>query len=236
MACSVAVSPKAAVKGRPRAADTAAAAPTREAILDAAERLFAARGVDGVAVRDLARELGLTPSSLYNHFPGKQALYEAVLERGLEPIVALLAAERRDQEVTREGVARVVRVLVDHMAEHPHLARLLERALCEETGSVQALIGRWLAPLYREAAGVIEALAPESGWEADEVPHVSIGLFGVVLSYFVYAEPLRRLAAWKGDVLNPRELEVHRRFLERAILRMLSPRLGERSRRRSSHG
>ena len=68
----------------------AAPLPTREVILDAAERLFSAHGVDGVAVRDLARELGLTPSSLYNHFPGKQALYEAVLERGLGPIVAMI--------------------------------------------------------------------------------------------------------------------------------------------------
>jgi|SRR5688572_2015185 TetR/AcrR family transcriptional regulator len=230
------VSPRAAARGRPRAPEVPATAPTREVILDAAERLFAARGVDGVAVRDLARELNLTPSSLYNHFPGKQALYEAVLERGLRPIVELLAAEQQQSEVNRESVARVVSVLVRHMADHPHLARLLERALLEETGSVQALIARWLAPLYRGAAAVVDKLAPESGWEPDEVPHVAIGLFGLVLSYFIYAEPLRRLAAWSGDAMSPRELAAQGRFLERAILRMLSPRLGERSRRRSAHG
>ena len=65
--------------------------PTREVILDAAEVMFAEHGVDGVAVRDLARELELTPSSLYNHFAGKQALYEAVLERGLHPFAELFA-------------------------------------------------------------------------------------------------------------------------------------------------
>ena len=83
---------------------------------------------------------------------------------------------------------------------------------------------------------MVDDLAPESGWEPDEIPHVSIGLFGLILSYFVYAEPLRRLAAWRGDVMRPAELAVHRRFLERAILRMLSPRLGERSRRRKTNG
>jgi len=36
--------------------------PTREVILDAAEVMFAEHGVDGVAVRDLARELELTVS------------------------------------------------------------------------------------------------------------------------------------------------------------------------------
>ena len=108
--------------------------PTREVILDAAERLFSAHGVDGVAVRDLARELQLTPSSLYNHFPGKQALYEAVLERGLRPIVELVAGivagrrapprlRRDDGGRTRRRTSRSIR----------NLGRLLQRALLEET-------------------------------------------------------------------------------------------------------
>jgi AcrR family transcriptional regulator len=211
-----------------------AAQPTREAILDAAERLFSAHGVDGVAVRDLARELGLTPSSLYNHFPGKQALYEAVLERGLEPIVALIANDQARSPVTRESVSRVVEALVSHLAEHPHLPRLLQRAMLEDTSSVQELIGRWLSPLYRDGFAVVEKLAPDSGWEPDEVPHVAIGLFGLVFAYFVNAEALQRLAAWQGDTTSPEELAVQRRFLERAILRMLSPRLAQRTQRRTN--
>jgi len=224
------VSAKAA-KARP-AAD--AAQPTREAILDAAERLFSAHGVDGVAVRDLARELGLTPSSLYNHFPGKQALYEAVLERGLEPIVALIGNDQARSPVTRESVSRVVEALVSHLAEHPHLPRLLQRAMLEDTSSVQELIGRWLSPLYRDGFALVEKLAPDSGWEPDEVPHVAIGLFGLVFAYFVNAEALQRLAAWQGDTMSPEELAVQRRFLERAILRMLSPRLAQRTQRRTN--
>src|SRR5881296_4082765 len=73
-----------------RAAAPDAVPQTREVILDTAEHLFAARGVDGVALRDLAREMHLTAPSLYNHFPSKQALYDAVLERGLRPIVELV--------------------------------------------------------------------------------------------------------------------------------------------------
>ena len=57
---------------------------TRERILDVAEALFAERGLAGTAVRDIAREAGLTAPSLYNHFDGKHALYEAVLVRGVD--------------------------------------------------------------------------------------------------------------------------------------------------------
>jgi len=121
--------------------------PTREAILDAAERLFSARGIDGVAVRDLAREMGLTPSSLYNHFPGKQALYEAVLERGLRPIVELVAGAAPPGVLGPAQLNATIERLTRHLATHPHLARLLQRALLED-GKLQAVIGRWASTLY----------------------------------------------------------------------------------------
>ena len=210
--------------------------PTREAILDTAERLFSARGVDGVAVRDLAQELGLTPSSLYNHFPGKQALYEAVLERGLKPIVEMLQSDEQRGAVTRESVASAVDTLVAHLGDHPHFPRLLQRALLEDTSSVRDLIARWVGPLSREGLAVVEALAPESGWEPDEVPHVALGLFGLVFGYFLNAEALQRIGGWDGDLGSPAQLAGQRRFLERAILRMLSPRLGQRTKRRTVNG
>ncbi len=214
------------------AAETAQ--PTREAILDAAERLFSAHGVDGVAVRDLARELGLTPSSLYNHFPGKQQLYEAVLERGIKPVVDLIASEQQG-EVDRESVARVVDALVAHLAQHPHLPKLLQRAMLAESSGVQELFARWLSPLYRGGFKVVGELAPESGWEPDEVPHVAIGLFALIMAYFVNAEAMARLVGWRADVMSPKQLAAQRRFLERAILRMLSPRIGQRTQRRRSN-
>ncbi len=213
--------------------------PTREAILDTAERLFSAHGVDGVAVRDLARELDLTASSLYNHFPGKQALYEAVLERGLRPIVELTQASWAQGELRRDSVASTVDALVTHLAQHPQLARLVQRALLEETTTVQDLIARWLSPLYHEGAAIIDRAAASSGWEHDEVPHLTLGLFGLVFAYFVNTGGLRRLEAWGADPLEPAALALQRRFLEKAIFRLLGPRPGtvsRTSRRRSSHG
>jgi AcrR family transcriptional regulator len=227
---------RAAEPGAPAA--MTAPLPTREAILDAAERLFSAHGVDGVAVRDLARELQLTPSSLYNHFPGKQALYEAVLERGLRPIVELVQASWGEGALRRDTVAVTVDGLVTHLAEHPNLGRLLQRALLEETSTVQALIARWLSPLYRGGVAVIGQAAASSGWSHEEIPHLTVGLFGLVFAYFVNASGMRRLAAWTGDPVEPAALAVQRRFLEKAIFRLLGPRAdaGRTPRRRSSNG
>ena len=226
---------------RPGAMEIAGAPPpaTRDVILDVAEGLFSAHGVDGVAVRDLARELGLTASSLYNHFPGKQALYEAVLERGLRPIVEIVQASWQEGQLRRDMVSVTVARLVTHLAQHPHLGPLLQRALLEETGTVQALILRWLSPLYREGAAVVSEAATSAGWSADEVPYLTLGLFGLVFSYFVNTPTLRRFAAWGADPVDPEALAIQRRVLEKAIFRLLGPREGTLrrvSRRRSTHG
>jgi AcrR family transcriptional regulator len=198
--------------------------PTREVILDTAERLFALRGVDGVAVRDLARDMGLTAPSLYNHFPSKQALYDAVLERGLHPIADLLAEAWHPGALHPNHVRATLDRLVAHLAKHPHLARLLQRALLEETANVQEIITRWLNPLYREGFAVIRETAEVAGWRDTELPHLTIGLFGLVFAYFTNTTVLRLVAADAGDPYSVDSLAVQRAFLEKAIFRLLGPR------------
>jgi len=211
--------PGAAVKRRSR--HGAPPAPTREVILDTAERLFAARGVEGVAVRDLAREMEITASSLYNHFPGKQALYDAVLERGLGPIVDVVAGQ---DGLEPARVHATLDRLTAHLARHPHLARLLQRALLEESPAVQALLEHWIGSLYREGIAVVRKAARDAGWEAEQVPHLGVALFGMIFAYFTNATALRRLAGWGDDLFSARALAVQRRFLEQAIIRLLGPR------------
>jgi AcrR family transcriptional regulator len=52
---------------------------TRQAILDAALGLFADKGYFGTSLRDVAGAVGVRESALYNYFPSKEALFEALL-------------------------------------------------------------------------------------------------------------------------------------------------------------
>ena len=212
------------------AASADPALPTREVILDTAERLFAIRGVDGVALRDLAREMNLTAPSLYNHFPSKQALYDAVLERGLRPILEAIAEAWHPGALRVEQMRATVDKLTTHLATHPHLARLLQRAMLDESDSVQKLIAQWITPLYVGGIAVIRETAGEAGWEADEVPHLALGLFGLVFAWFTNAAALQTLAAGGDDPMSPSTLAIQRRVVEKAIYRLLGPlpRSGER--------
>ena len=105
---------------------------TRDAILDVAERRFAERGFAAVPVREIATDAGLrNQASLYHHFRHKRALYEAVLTRGIEPILGLLAEAASAPGPGGYGEAFVDRLVV-YLAEHPHLPRLIQRAILED--------------------------------------------------------------------------------------------------------
>lgn len=61
-------------------ADTAAA-PARERILDAAERVFARDGFAGAAMKAIATEAEVAQGLLHYHFDSKEGLYAAVVAR-----------------------------------------------------------------------------------------------------------------------------------------------------------
>ncbi|MDR1038605.1 MAG: TetR/AcrR family transcriptional regulator [Deltaproteobacteria bacterium] len=52
---------------------------TKDVIMLESTILFAKRGYDAVSIRDIANAIKMKPSSLYNHFAGKEALFDAVL-------------------------------------------------------------------------------------------------------------------------------------------------------------
>ena len=79
---------------------TSQAPTSRDKILDVAEARFARSGFGGVGMREVAAEVGLGKSSLFHHFPTKDALYFEVVGRVLERIAVHLAPS-----LSREGTA-----------------------------------------------------------------------------------------------------------------------------------
>lgn len=64
---------------------------TRAEILRVSLELFTERGFEGTSIRDIADALGVTKSTLYYHFPGKEAIIRALLEGRRREIDELLA-------------------------------------------------------------------------------------------------------------------------------------------------
>lgn len=86
---------------------------SREDVVQAAGRLFAARGFHGTSMRDLGDELGLLGSSLYSHVESKEQLLIEVVQRGAALFQAVADSATASASPPEEKVAALVRGHVD---------------------------------------------------------------------------------------------------------------------------
>lgn len=97
-----------------------------DSLLEVAVGEFNTRGYDATSMEDLSRAAGITKSSFYHHFAGKEALLRAALERAVDGLFSALDAPAArtgtPAERLRAIVAAQVAVL---MAELPYVTLLL---------------------------------------------------------------------------------------------------------------
>ena len=82
------------------------------AILEGAARIFARQG-DQANMNDVAAAAGVARATVYRYFPNREALLDALAQATVSDVDARLASARIDEVPPEEGIARVVRALVD---------------------------------------------------------------------------------------------------------------------------
>ncbi|GED90215.1 TetR/AcrR family transcriptional regulator [Streptomyces sp. 6-11-2] len=95
-------------------------------ILDIALEVMAEEGVAALSMAEVARRMGMRPPSLYQYFPSRTAVYDALFERGmretvdvLEPYRAMLSRDPRGALLAGQQAT------VAWAMAHPVLAQLL---------------------------------------------------------------------------------------------------------------
>jgi AcrR family transcriptional regulator len=110
---------KVARQGRSRA--------TVKALLDATARILVKEGFDRASTNRIAEVAGVSVGSLYQYFPGKEALVAAVIERHQQEIMQTVRGELAEILVQplERAVRRLVAVAVKAHSVDPKLHRVL---------------------------------------------------------------------------------------------------------------
>jgi AcrR family transcriptional regulator len=184
---------------------------TRDRILDTAEALFAERGFAGTAVRDIAAAVDLTAASLYNHFAGKEALYAAVLERGLRPVIDVLE-DLAGHEHERTALDATLGRVMAHLASRPNVARLLYHEALTGAAHLVPLTRPWLQPILARALGEMKRELG-SPWPESEHRRVVAMWVQLIAGYFAVAPLVGELLG--EDPLAPDTVERQTEFLRK---------------------
>jgi AcrR family transcriptional regulator len=132
-------------------AQTEQIAARRKQILDAAIKVFAAKGVHRATIREIARAAGLADGTIYNYFENKNALLLAILDRlneteqreshfaqagavGLDQFLELYLKQRLDR-LTEDGLD-LLRVLFSELLVNAELRETYYQEVMKPTTEV----------------------------------------------------------------------------------------------------
>ena len=191
---------------------------TREAVLDAAERLFAERGFEATSLHDVGAAAGVSRGTPGYFFGSKADLYRAVLERCFSEVRSAVRSGRERALASGEAADKVLAGIVseyfDFITANPYFVRLIEwealtggRTLEEVPPHVEAA-QEALAALSDELA-----LDPEHPGEAAQLLLSVIGL-----CWFPLVHSKTMLRALGIDATTPEFLQARKRHVIDLVL------------------
>jgi TetR/AcrR family transcriptional regulator len=191
--------------GRPRAED---APVTPEQILDVAFRAFATYGYDGVSVRMLNRELGVSHNLIHQRFRSKKGLWYAAVDRAFGSEVAELA-RTFDPTLSDplDQLGNTIRQFVRYSAAHPALLGLMNIEGRVESDRLDYIYDNYVAPALAPFGRLLEFLVSKG-----RIRPVSLRTLWLLIGHGAVAAftllPLARRIA-ETDPLDPAEVDRH---------------------------
>ena len=179
----------------------------RRQLLDAAMEVFVARGYHAAAMDEIAERAGVSKPVLYQHFPGKQELYLALLDESVEKLIEAVVAALRSTTDNRQRVNATFAAYFGYVAEHSGTFKLVFESDFTNEPAVRARIDA----ADKLCADMISQVIKEDAGLADDEAHLlSIGLLGMAQVSARYwlstlgsipreaAEQLVARLAWRG--------------------------------------
>ncbi|HEX3005797.1 MAG TPA: TetR/AcrR family transcriptional regulator [Angustibacter sp.] len=148
------------------------------AVVDAAKRLFASRGVTGVSLGDIAAEVGLGRTSLYRYFPTKAHILQRWFDLEMLP---LIEASREVVEAPGTPAQRLtawIDVQLDFLTDESHAM------LTEASAGLEPLpeeVREHFGQRHRELYGTLTDILRAGGARSADVQRARAQLIGGLL-------------------------------------------------------
>jgi TetR/AcrR family transcriptional regulator len=164
---------------------------TRQAILEAAERIFGDEGLEGARTDAIAAAAGVNKALLYYYFRSKGGLYRAVLEGYLADFNRQALEVLSSPGSARSLLLRYINLHFDFIAAHPHHGPLFQRMLMEDQKSLVRLAREYILPRSKVLLKVIERGIRAGELRHMDSSHAAISLLSLIVFYFSSAPVLR---------------------------------------------
>lgn len=191
---------------------------TREAVLDAAERLFAERGFEATSLTDVGAAAGVSRGTPGYFFGSKADLYRAVLERCFSEVRSAVRSGRERALASGEPretvLAGVVSEYFDFITANPNFVRLIEWEALTGGRTLQDV-----PPHVEAAQEALAALTDEVALDSGHPGDAAQLLLSVIgLCWFPLVHSGTMLRAMGIDAADPSFLQARKRHVIDLVL------------------
>ena len=191
---------------------------TREAVLDAAERLFAERGFEATSLTDVGAAAGVSRGTPGYFFGSKADLYRAVLERCFSEVRSAVRSGRERALASGEPretvLAGVVSEYFDFITANPNFVRLIEWEALTGGRTLQDV-----PPHVEAAQEALAALTDEVALDSAHPEEAAQLLLSVIgLCWFPLVHSGTMLRAMGIDAADPSFLQARKRHVIDLVL------------------
>lgn len=198
---------------------------TADAILDAAEALFAGQGFTATTIKQIGAAAGANPALIYYYFGSKERLYRELLGRVFGQIVS--AGQERLGAATSpaDAIRALLRVQSEVMQRRPSLPRLLMREFADHGAAhAQEGIAHLSATLFQRLRGLIEEGQRTGHFRADLDPGFAAVSTVSLVPYFHIARPAVSLLLGDPGGPTPDQVQAYARHAaDYAIAALAAP-------------
>jgi TetR/AcrR family transcriptional regulator len=196
---------------------------TRQTILAAATREFAARGYAGAGVDRIAREAAVNKAMIYYHFGSKAGLYRAILRGLFEPAGDEARAIVASDRLPEEKLDALVATIAARVFAQPQLPPIMMREVAEGARHLDPQMLRAMGAIYQAMSAVLRE-GRETGRFENVQPLLVYFTFIAPLVVFVGATPVRRAMNRLGVTGDwDCDAETVQAHLQRVLRRLLMP-------------
>lgn len=193
----------------------------KDAILDEATRLFAERGYAACSMADLAECVGLRKASLFHHFPSKDDLYGAVLERLMKSVADTMSRTLSTSGPFPEQLDRMTDGMVSALGEEPFAARIVAREMMDWGPLAKSRFAEMVRPLLQASETFLKSGMDSGDFVKRDIHQLVLTLMGLHIMPFAVGDMVRsltQLEAGSADFLEQRRAAV-REHVRALVLR-----------------
>ena len=152
-------------------------------IMEAAKELFARQGFEGTTTRQIAQEARVNEAIIFRHFPSKESLYWAIIDRQSELAGWQPALERQlsSGASDREILASIAEDILVRRAKDSSLSRLLLFSALENQRRSQRFFQTHVVEYYELIAEYIRRRIEEGAFRAVNPLLAARGFVGMIV-------------------------------------------------------